>query len=108
MKAGKLDRRITIERAANVVNAFNEQVATWTALQSVRATVYPISDGERWRAGEVGATVTHRFRVRWTSILAAVTPKDRINYNGQIFDISGCKEIGRHEGIEFTASARAE
>ncbi len=108
MKSGDLDRRIAIERATVTVNGYNEEVRSWTILATVWAAVWPIADGERWRAGEVGATVTHRFRIRWSSTVSDITPADRISFDGRIFEISGSKEIGRREGIEITASARAE
>lgn len=105
MDAGRLDRRVTVERATFTTNGFGEEVATWAPLKTVWADVQPISDGERWRAAEVAAHVTTRFRVRWG---LDVTVRDRIAYDGRIYDISAVKEIGRREGQEITASARAD
>lgn len=105
MKAGSLDRRITIERFTATVDDFGEEVKSWAPLRTVWANVTPISDGERWRAGEVGATVTTRFAIRWG---AGVGVEDRIVFDGRVYDVVGVKEIGRREGQEITASARAE
>src|SRR5690554_282087 len=105
MRAGDLDRRITINRAGSVTNAYGEIVETWADLATVWAKVEPISDGERWRAAEVAAHVTTRFTIRWG---LGVTPQDRILYEGREFEIAGVKEIGRREGQEITASARGE
>lgn len=105
MKAGDLDRRITVERASVATDNYGGETRTWAALGTVWAQVLPISDGERWRAGEVAAHVTTRFRIRWG---LGVTVRDRIVYEGRAYDIAGVKEIGRREGQEITASARAE
>jgi SPP1 family predicted phage head-tail adaptor len=109
MAAGKMDRRIRIERATASDDGFTSAgEKTWATLADVWAEVTPVSDGERWRAGEVAAHVTHRFRIRYSSTVAGITPADRIIYQGDAFNISGVKEIGRREKLEITASARAD
>jgi SPP1 family predicted phage head-tail adaptor len=74
----------------------------------VWASVLPVSDGERWRAGEVAAHITARFTVRWSQFAAGITPKDRLIYKDAEHDIFSVKEIGRREWIEITAAARAD
>lgn len=108
MDAGKLDRRITIEREVTTRNEWNEPTSTWTVVGTVWASKEDVSDGEKLRAAEVGATITSRFRVLWSGITAGITPSDRLVYARRVFDISGVKEIGRREGFEITAAASAE
>lgn len=60
------------------------------------------------QSAEVGATITARFRIRWSPDVAALSPVWWLVFEGRNFDISGAKEIGRRDGIEITASARAE
>lgn len=106
MRAGKLDRRITIQRATTTgTDGFGHPVMTWEDHVTVWAEVLSVSDGERWRAAEVAAHVTHRFRIRWG---AGVTAEDRVVYDGRTFEISGVKEIDRRVGQEITAAARAD
>ena len=109
MKAGNMDRRISIQRGSVVDDGFSSSIEEWNDIAAnLPAEVNPISDGERWRAGEVGAHVTDRFVVRWQPALADLNPKDRVLYDGRIYDISGVKETGRRQGFEITASARSD
>jgi SPP1 family predicted phage head-tail adaptor len=105
MNAGDLDRRVTLERATVTLDAFGGETQTWATLAEVWAQAMPVSDGEKWRAAEVAATISTRFRIRWRADLRV---GDRLIYDGRVFDIIGVKEIGRREGLEITASARAE
>lgn len=106
IRAGDLNRRITIQRATVTIDALGGEAKAWADLATIWAAVKPISDGERWRAQEVAASATHRFTIRFQA--ASPKPTDRIVYEGRVFEISGVKELGFHEGWEVTASARAE
>jgi SPP1 family predicted phage head-tail adaptor len=108
MESGKLDRRIVIERAALTANAFGEGVPTWAPLAEVWAHKQDVSDKERQQSAEVSAEITTRFRIRWSPDVATLNPKDRIVFDGRTFEIWGVKEIGRREGLEISATARAE
>lgn len=104
MRAGKLDRRITIERYSTIRNSNNEPEEVWATVGERWASKNDISDSEKVRAAEVGATVTTRFQVRWDSLTLTLTASDRIVCEGKTYDIVGTKEIGRREGIEISAS----
>lgn len=108
LAAGSLDRRIRIERATTTKNGFNEDVQSWEELATVWAAKQEVPDGEKWRAGEVAASITTRFRVRWSTVISTVDERDRIIFEGRLFDITRLKEIGRRVGREITASARSE
>ncbi|WEX07374.1 phage head closure protein [Chelativorans sp. AA-79] len=103
--AGKLDRRITIQRATSVPNDLNEPVKTWVDLKTVWARRTDASDGERFAAGQVGSSLTTRFVVRSSSVTKTVSPLDRLSYGG-IWNIKGVKETaeGRNRFIEITAT----
>ena len=108
LDAGRLDRRVTIQRiTSRTQDAYGGEVAVWSDLATVWAEVRPISDGERWRTGEaqIAAVATHRFCIRWG---LGVGPLDRLQYEGRVYEITGVKEIGRRVGQEITAVARAE
>lgn len=109
MRAGNLDRRVTIQMKGEVGrDPFNNPIDGWTDIGPIWAAVEHIRDRERWAAQEVGAEATVRFRVRWSSQVAGVSPQDRVVYDGRTYDIAARKEIGRREGIELTATARVD
>ena len=108
MLAGRLDRRITILRATVAADIFNEQVETWGTLAVVWAHAAPVMDAERQRAGETLASKSYRFTIRYSSDIADIDPRDRVTFDGRTYDVQGVKEIGRREGLEITATARAE
>ncbi len=107
MQAGKLDRRVTIERATMADDGFG-QTPTWAELATVWASRRDVSDAERFASGEVSAQITTRFRIRWSSVVAGIDPRDRLICEGRTYDIAAVKEIGRREGLEITAAARAD
>lgn len=108
MLAGDLDRRITIERAALTANEFNEPIATWSEYATIWANRKDASAAESYRAQEVGAQITTRFTVRWSTDVADVGPKDRLASEGRSFEIVSAREIGRQQWLEIDAVARAE
>jgi SPP1 family predicted phage head-tail adaptor len=108
IEAGKLDRRIKVQRATVSRNEMGEEVAAWADVAEIWAGVTPVSDGEKFRAAQVGAEITSRFIVRHSSLTASISAEDRILYQGRVYDIQGSKEIGRREGYEITAGAQAD
>jgi SPP1 family predicted phage head-tail adaptor len=108
MQAGPLDRRITIERAMVTLDGFGGEDRIWLTLSVLWASMTPISDGERFRSDERAADITTRFVVRRSNLTKTIDAKDRIFFEGRMYQIYGVKEIGFRDGIEITASARAE
>lgn len=110
-----LDRRVQFRRASLSDDGFNSSVAWDEALPEtdnhgllVWASKTDVSDVERWKAGEVAASITARFVVRYSAFAADITPIDRLVCEGVTYGISGIKEVGRRRFLEITASARAD
>lgn len=108
LAAGKLDRKIILQRFTETRDAYNEPVKTWATLATRAASYEPLSDGERFRASETAANASARFVIRYGSTVADLNPKDRLTYNGDTYEIVHVKELGRREGLEITANARAD
>jgi SPP1 family predicted phage head-tail adaptor len=108
MEAGKLDRRVQFRRFTLIDDGF-AQVESWVDYgPPVWAQRRFVSDGEQVAAAQVAARITARFLVRLTFATGEITPKDRLICEGREYDITGVKEIGRREGVEITAAARAD
>lgn len=115
MAAGKLDRRIQFRRATLSDDGFSSAL-TWDDEQPsnnnlgspVWGSRADVSDGEKWRAGEVGAVITSRFVVRSSTFTRSITAKDRLVCDGREYEITGIKEIGRLDRLEISAAARAD
>lgn len=107
-RIGAMDRRIRFERAQSTETGI-EAEEIWSPVGgAVWAQKTDVSDGERWRAGEVAAHVTARFVVR-ASLARGITPADRLVCDGVVYDIVGIKEgPGRRERLEITAAARTD
>lgn len=105
MRAGRLDREITIERATDARGTSGAVTKTWATLATVPAEVRPKRGREFFAAGQVAGEVDTVFRIYWRS---DITVKDRISYGGRTYDITSLGEIGRKEVLEIMATARAE
>lgn len=102
--AGDLDRRVQFQRATETEGPYgavqtwaNHGVAVWASRRDV-------SDGEKWNASEMQATLLSRFRVRWSSFTDGLKASDRFTCDGRTWEIVGLKQVGRREFVEITAS----
>lgn len=108
MAAGKLNERLTIQRATVTHNDYNEEIESWSDLVTVWAGRRDASAGESYRAREVGSQITARFTIRQSSEVADVNPRDRISYDGRTYNITGVREADRNRMFEIDAVARSE
>ena len=108
--AGDLDRRITIQRATTTLNEFNEPIETWTDHATVWAKRSDASAVESYRTQEVGAEITARFIIRRSTQVHDVNPRDRVSFNGKVYNITRVSEpVGtRNFWLEIHAAARAD
>jgi head-tail adaptor len=110
--AGKLDRKIVIERyTSGSVDAFGEDTAgSWDTFITVSAGRKDASDGEKVSAGQINAVRMSRFVIRSSVNARSVLPTDRVSYDNKIWDIHGIKETseGRMKYLELTVMAQAD
>lgn len=107
MTAGRLNKRITLRRAAYQDDGFSsEGVETWSDLATVWTEAKPVRDSEKLAAGQTLATIAYRFLIRISSTVKDLGPKDRLLFSGREFDIHAVKPAGsRDEYLEISASA---
>ena len=109
MTASALDRRVQFWRATLVDDGLSH-VEEWAKHGApCWALRQDVSDGEKWRAAELQASITTRFQVRSSEFTREITPRDRIECEGQTFEITGIKQAGgRRQFIEITAARRTD
>lgn len=106
MKAGRLDRRITIQELTVSRDEYGDAEQTWSAhLTDIAAQVIPLSGREEYFGAQVNAKATHRFNVRWRS---GIEPTMRILFDGKCWDIERIDEMGRRDGLAIYAFAYPE
>jgi len=107
MRAGSLDRTITIQSRSIVEDDEGEPVDTWVPVATVRARIAEASNAEtqvtydkggRTRLIGDGGTASIVFRLRF---LPDVTPDNRVVYEDRTFDVGEVREIGRRRGLEL-------
>jgi SPP1 family predicted phage head-tail adaptor len=102
MRAGNLDRIITIERVTTTVDDYGTPVEGWATVATLRAELIQSSAQEFIRA--YGAT-TDTIAIFRTRFLDGVTTADRVTYASRAYDLKEIKEIGRREGLELRCIA---
>jgi head-tail adaptor len=104
--AGSLDCRVQFRRRGLVADGFGHAEVWADSGVPQPAAKRDISDGERWRAGEVQAHVTTRFVIRSSAFARTINARWRLACEGLEYDIVGVKEIERNRWLEVTAAAR--
>lgn len=107
MDLGALDRTVSFERELFTKNGRNERIAAgWAPIVTVRARRDPVSDGERNNGAQVERLVTDRFTTHYSRDLAALDLTQQLVCDGVAYDLVGRKELGRREGLEWSAKAK--
>jgi SPP1 family predicted phage head-tail adaptor len=105
MRAGRLNRRITIEQPTISLDSHNEPVESWTSFAARWAEVKFRRGSEYFTASQELAQAEVVFRIRY---LAGMTKKMRVLYDSQYYDIMAVAEIGYREVTEIYARVQGD
>lgn len=108
MRAGRRDRRITIQRKVISHDDYGAEVVTWSAVATVWAEKIEARGQERFNAQQFVGKSAKSFRFLWSAAVAVVTTEHRILFDDREHDIHDVREIGRREGIEVDCTVRSE
>lgn len=110
MKAGALDRRVTVQIRTRMQSATSgEEAEGWADLFTVWMSKRDLRTSERFAAEQIVAEVDSSFRARWSAALLDIRPDThRLVHRGRLFEIHGVADLGRLEGVEFACAARGE
>ena len=105
MKSGSLDRVVIVrKRVVDDTGPWNP-VTTWLPWLTVRARIEYNSEDEKFAAGERYSERIMTIETRW---FAGVDEQDRLECEGQFYDILGIRETGRRRGLEFKVEWRPD
>jgi head-tail adaptor len=122
MRAGKLDRFITIQRMTSSQSDSGAVIETWSDLVARRPASYaPVRGEERVAVGtQVAASAQVDFRIRYFVDVADLGPLDRVIYpapsadspgdftSSEVYDILAVQEIGRRKELQIIAVRRPD
>lgn len=95
MDAGKLDRRIKLQKRTLTQSAMGEVLVDWADVATVWARRLS-SKGREFHSGGVPLGVEDAgFQIRHSIDVAAVDQTWRIVFDGSIYDIYSIDEVGR-------------
>jgi head-tail adaptor len=121
MRAGRIDRIITIQRKSVTYSSSGEPQETWAVLvERWWASIAAVSGDERFTGEQWVAKEQTEFRIRWSTVVADLSPLDRIIYPApasgdmfepptrSIYNVMSVQEIGRMEVLQILAARRAD
>ena len=106
MRAGQLNRKISIRKSTSTSDSYGGQVPTWsTFLNDAWARVRPLSMREMWQADQVSSTIDTEFLIRYTT---GITPSMMVVYDGKEYNIHSIIDTGdRRTELSIRASRRS-
>lgn len=122
MRAGRLDRKITIQRRVVTQGPDGGEIETWDTVSLRRwASWGAVKADERFADPQQLAEQQVEFRVRYSSDISGINAQWRIIYpalsgdspsndpeESAIYDVLAINELGRREGLQILAKRRAD
>lgn len=105
MQAGRLDRRVTLQRPVEGRSAAGDATTTWQDVATIWAGRQDARGREYFAAAAVQAELETLFRIRWRPDVVASW---RLLCDGAAYDIQSVAEIGRRDGLELRCLRREE
>jgi head-tail adaptor len=118
MRAGRLDRRVAVQRFTAGQSPSGEPIEAWATIGGIDrwASKTAVSGVERFGSQQLEAKEQVEFRLRWADELSDLRPIDRIIEPASdavipipersIYDIIAVLEIGRREGLRVLTTRR--
>ena len=97
---------MSVEANTPTASDYGENAESWTALETVWASIEAVSAKELVRSGLAVGSITHLIRMRYRDDLAGsamLGPEHRLMHDGRAFEIVGVREVDRREYLEISA-----
>ncbi|NQW09556.1 MAG: phage head closure protein [Alphaproteobacteria bacterium] len=102
MRAGDLDRRITLQGVEYIFDDYGGYGEVWTDVGTFWAEVKQESGREFFAYGGINSERKVIFRLRWVD---GITVVHRVIYDEREHNIHEVRELGRQEGLELHTTA---
>ena len=106
MRAGRMDRLITLKAKVVTTNDFGEEIEEWQDVGTIWAERLELRGNERWNAMQTVANITCKYRIRWRDDIGPLNML--VDADNREYDIHAVLEVGRREGLELLVKARGE
>lgn len=105
MIIGELNKRAELQSSTPTMD-YGEETLTWTTYATVWAGIKPVNASESTVADQVGATATHRIKIR---ALSTVKPSHRVVINSITYEINGILDYEHiNDGMHLLCSQVVE
>lgn len=104
MEIGRLNRRISLQQRSGTLDAYGQQLTTWSTIATVWANIKPKGGKERERSMVVESELMHNVTIRYNASFMPPTTVDawRILYGTRIFNIVAAYDVDEaHKHIVF-------
>ena len=108
MRAGLLDRRITLQQPTETQSDSGEIISTWSDVATVHAQLVNLPGSERFAYQQTIGRAFMTLRMRYSSITKQITVKWRVVMDGRALDIADVRETRTREEIQIDAFAPSE
>lgn len=123
MRAGRLDRLVTVQRRTVTLSDSGAEIEAWTTVIARHpASIWtPQAGDETFSQPQLLALEKVEWLIRYSSAVAALTPLDRLVYpalsdaspedipnESKIYDIVAVHEFGRREGLRVVTARRPD
>lgn len=98
MDPGKLDKRITIERASEAPDTAGQVIQTWSVFSKAWASYKAGSGAESFTSDQRSSKSSAVFRIRYQ---AGVNPKMRVLFDGEYWEIEAVHPVGRRDHLDL-------
>lgn len=109
VRAGRLNRRVTIERSTRSQNSYGEEVDSWSTLATRWASIVYSKGSEVYPFGAEKGKKPVSIMLRHGSDIDDISCNDRVVFESRVFDIESVANVHEDDHrIELTCVERVE
>ena len=111
MRAGELDRRVTVQSRTLSRDGVGGWVESWADLTTIwmgKKDVSSAAAGERFVSDQIITEVSTQFSAHYFTAQDYWPDTHRFKYRNRVYEILRRTEIGRQDGLIFDCKARGE